>query len=132
MRWKIPRESYPMDRKGYLEWRSKLKQFHAAVSSRILLEVGYDSETIRKVSDLILKKNFPSDCDSRVLEDALCLVFLKYQLSSFRLKTDDAKMISILKKSWGKMTEDGRRVALNIKFDQTSKKLIDAALSNDK
>src|SRR5258706_368951 len=28
-RWKIPRETYPMTRTGYLRWRGDLKQFHA-------------------------------------------------------------------------------------------------------
>src|SRR5208337_284086 len=28
-RWEIPRDSYPMDRIGYLEWRKRLYRFHA-------------------------------------------------------------------------------------------------------
>src|ERR1700754_5091650 len=28
-RWTIPRDSYPMDRGGYLRWREDLKKFHA-------------------------------------------------------------------------------------------------------
>ena len=28
-RWEIPRNTYPMDRKGYLQWRNQLKSHHA-------------------------------------------------------------------------------------------------------
>src|SRR5712671_2290588 len=28
-RWEIPRESHPMTRTGYLQWREALKKFHA-------------------------------------------------------------------------------------------------------
>jgi len=35
-RWKIARESYPMDRVGYLKWREELKKFHAKTTATIL------------------------------------------------------------------------------------------------
>src|SRR5712672_2380359 len=71
-RWEIPRSSYPMTRAGYLQWRNALKAFHAQKSGEILREVGYPDDTIVRVQNLNLKKNFPNDPDSRVLEDALC------------------------------------------------------------
>ena len=39
-RWKIPRDSYPMTRPGYLKWRADLKRFHADRAGEILREVG--------------------------------------------------------------------------------------------
>ena len=39
-RWKIPRDSYPMTRAGYLRWREALKQFHAQRAGDVLREVG--------------------------------------------------------------------------------------------
>lgn len=89
MRWKIPRDAYSMDKKGYLEWRSKLKLYHATISSKILLEVGYDENTIELVKNIILKKNFPDDPEARVIEDSLCLMFLKYQLPTFSQKNTE-------------------------------------------
>ena len=76
-RWEIPRGTYPMTRAGYLKWRADLKKFHAQKAGEILREAGYDETTIRRVQDLNLKKNFPDDPETRVLEDALCLVFLR-------------------------------------------------------
>ena len=58
-RWKIPRDSYPMTKPGYLSWRANLKLFHAQTASQILTEVGYDDTIIKQVKALITKSNFP-------------------------------------------------------------------------
>src|SRR6185436_21064555 len=31
-RWEIPRNTYPMDRKGYLQWRNQLKVHHCNIA----------------------------------------------------------------------------------------------------
>src|SRR5438093_9728873 len=103
-RWMIPRSAYEMTRIGYLKWRNDLKTFHANKAGAILREVGYPEETVTKVQVLNLKKNFPQDPDSRVLEDALCLVFLEFQFVELAAKTDEEKMINALRKAWKKMT----------------------------
>jgi hypothetical protein len=128
-RWKIPRGDYPMTRAGYLKWRSDLKKFHAQRAGEILAEVGYDDETTRRVQDLNLKKNFPADPESRLLEDALCLVFLEFQLTDLAAKTDDDKMVNALKKSWEKMTDAARAEALKLNYGEREKKLIQQALA---
>jgi len=127
-RWESPRENYPMTRPGYLKWRADLKKFHAQKSGEILKEVGYDDETIRRVQDLNLKKNFPADPEVRILEDALCLVFLEFQLSTLVAKSDDEKMINALRKSWEKMTEAARAEALKLNYGEREKSLIERAL----
>ena len=127
-RWEIPRASYPMTRPGYLKWRADLKKFHAQRAGEILRAVGYDEETIRRVQDLNLKKNFPADAECRVLEDALCLMFLEFQLTGLAAKTDDDKMVNALKKSWEKMTESARAEALKLNYGEREKGLIQKAL----
>ena len=128
-RWQIPRSDYPMTRPGYLKWRTDLKKFHAQRAGEILHEVGYDDETIRRVQDLNLKKNFPADPESRLLEDALCLVFLEFQVTDLAAKTDDDKMVNALKKSWEKMTEQARAKALKLNYGEREKGLIQKALA---
>ena len=130
-RWQSPRESYPMNRAGYLKWRADLKKFHAEISGQILREVGYDEETVQRVQDLNLKKNFPADPEVRVLEDALCLVFLEFQFAALAAKSDDEKMINALRKSWEKMTETARAEALKLSFGEREKSLIARALNGD-
>ena len=128
-RWQSPRENYPMTRAGYLKWRADLKKFHAEKSGTILREVGYDDSIVRRVQDLNLKKNFPADAECRVLEDALCLVFLEFQFAALAAKTDDEKMINAIKKSWDKMTDAARAEALKLSYGDREKRLVERALN---
>jgi len=127
-RWEIPRNSYPMTRPGYLKWRSDLKKFHAQKAGDILRETGYAEDVVRRVQDLNLKKNFPNDPDGRVLEDALCLVFLQFQLAELAAKTAEDKTINALLKSWQKMTEAARAEALKLNYGPREKALLERAL----
>lgn len=131
-RWEVPRDSYPMTRPGYLKWRSDLKKFHAQRAGEILREVGFDDETIGKVQDLNLKKNFPNDPECRVLEDALCLVFLQYQLTDLAARTDEEKVVNALQKSWNKMTTAARDEALKLKYTEREQALLQMALNGSK
>ena len=127
-RWQSPREKYPMSRPGYLKWRADLKIFHARKSGEILRETGYDEDTIRRVQELNLKKNFPADPEVRVLEDALCLVFLETQFAETTAKTGDEKMVEILRKSWNKMTPQAREIALTLPMAPACRALVEQAL----
>ena len=129
-RWAIPRSDYPLDRPGYLKWRSDLKKFHAGKSGQILRETGYDEAMVEKVQALNLKKNFPKDPESRVLEDALCLVFLEFQFAKLATKTDEEKVVNALRKSWAKMTEQARAEALKLPFQDRERELIRRALES--
>jgi hypothetical protein len=128
-RWEIPRQSYPMTRAGYLQWRAALKKFHAQKAGDILRETGYPEEMIRRVQDLNLKSHFPDDPESRVLEDALCLVFLEFQLAGLAAKTDADKTINALQKSWQKMTGPARAEALKLNYGDREKALLERALN---
>jgi len=127
-RWEIPRQSYPMTRAGYLQWRATLKKFHAQKAGDVLRELGYPDDIVRRVQDLNLKKNFPHDPETRVLEDALCLVFLQYQFAELAAKTAEDKTINALQKSWQKMTAAARIEALKLKFSERERALLERAL----
>ena len=127
-RWMIPRETYPMTRPGYLRWRNDLKQFHVRKSVEILREAGYGEEMIDKVRDLNLKKNFPAEAESRVSEDALCLVFLEFQFADLARKTAADKIINAVRKTWQKMTPAAHKRALALPWGPEEKRLILRAL----
>lgn len=127
-RWMIPRSAYPATRSGYLQWREALKRFHASKAGEILREVGYPEDLIRRVQELNLKKHFPQDAESRVLEDALCLVFLERQLGELASRTSDDKVINALQKSWKKMTPPAQNEAMKLPYDLREKALLDRAL----
>ena len=128
-RWMIPRDNYERTKAGYLHWRNELKQFHAQKAGEILLEAGYDEQLIARVQALNLKKDFPKDPSSRVLEDALCLVFLEHQLADLAAKSTEEQMINALRKSWGKMTEQARAEALKLNYAPPMRALIERALA---
>ena len=127
-RWMIPRAKYEMTRAGYHQWRNELKRFHAEKSSEVLRSVGYAEEIIARVRDLNLKKNFPANAESRVLEDALCLVFLQFQFHELAAKTDDDKVINALQKSWKKMTPTAHEHALKLHYGPRERALLERAL----
>lgn len=125
-RWKRPRHTYPPTRAGYLKWREELKRFHAAEAGEILRAVGYGEEQIQRVQALNLKKNFPADPESRVLEDALCLVFLERQFADLAARTEHDKMVGILQKSWAKMTPEAREQAAQLSYSEGQRALLAA------
>jgi hypothetical protein len=127
-RWKVARESYPMDRVGYLKWREDLKKFHAKTTAAILEKAGYSSAFIARVSFLIEKKLLKKDTETQLLEDVICLVFLEYYLDPFVHKHDREKLKNIILKTWNKMSEKGHQEALKINFSTTNFQLIKEAL----
>ncbi|MEM8928579.1 MAG: DUF4202 domain-containing protein [Bacteroidota bacterium] len=127
-RWEIPRDSFEMNRAGYLQWRQELKKFHAKKATDILSKVGYGPEVIERVQFLLLKKKLKRDKETQTLEDVICLVFLEYYYEPFLLKHDDDKIISILQKTWKKMSQKGQQTALQLDFHDRGKNLITRAL----
>ena len=127
-RWKIPRDQYPLGKAGYLTWRSNLAKFHASEAAELLKEAGYNDHEIRDVQHILLKQNLKTDEVVQVMENALCLVFLEFQLDDFIQKHDEEKVIRILQKSWKKMSEPGRQAALQLNYSPIAKPLVEKAL----
>lgn len=128
-RWTLPRSDFPMDRKGYLAWRNEAKRRHAEDVSAILGKAGYTEETIARVQALVRKERLKRDPEAQALEDTACLVFLEHYFSAFAVKHDHEKMIGIIRKTWAKMSENGRAAALKLSMDEPSAALIDEALA---
>jgi len=130
-RWEIPRESYPMDRKGYLLWRTNLKGFHANLAKEILESSGYDASALQKIEDLINKRRLKSDPETQALEDVVCLVFLKFYFDDFIIKheKEEDKLLGILQKTWHKMSPKGHEKALSLSHSESALALINKALN---
>jgi hypothetical protein len=127
-RWKMPRETYPMDRVGYLKWREDLKKFHAKTTAEILKKAGYEDTFIDRVSFLIEKKLLKKDEETQLLEDVICLVFLEFYLDPFVHKHDTEKLKNIILKTWNKMSDKGHQEALKINFTPENLQLIKDSL----
>ena len=128
-RWMIPRSQYPMTRAGYHRWRTELARFHADRAGEILAEVGYDEITVRRVQALVRKEGLKTDPETQTLEDVACLVFLEDELGDFAARHDEAKVVNILVRTWGKMSQRGRDAALGLDLPPAQRALIAKALS---
>jgi len=128
-RWEIPRSHYPDGKTGYLNWRSNLAKFHAEKAGELMLEAGYDEDFIADVKRIILKQKIKLDHEVQTMENALCLVFLEFQFEDFHQKHDEDKLITILRKTWKKMSEPGQQAALTLNYSDASKALIAKALA---
>lgn len=124
-----------MTRPGYLTWRAKLKAQAAKQVAELLsspaIAPSIPQEDRDRVAALIRKENLSSDEEAQVLEDVACLVFLDDQFDDFESKSDidEDKMVNILRKTWGKMGEKGRELALGMDLSERAKSLIGKALA---
>lgn len=128
-RWEIPRSDYPMNRKGYLQWRSQLKIYHAKLAATILDKSEYDELTISKVKDLLVKKQLKQNPETQTLEDVICLVFLEFYFDDFSEEHDEEKLVNILRKTIAKMSVRGVEAALQLPLSAKALDLIGKANS---
>ncbi len=128
-RWIIPRSDYPMDKTGYLRWRADLKVRHAEIAGAIMAECGCPAEPTERVVFLMRKKGLKRDAEAQALEDVACLVFLEHYFADFASGRDDDKLISILQKTWRKMSDRGHDAALELDFAPRYADLVARALA---
>jgi hypothetical protein len=118
-RWKIPRNNYPMDKQGYLQWRTGLYKFHADTAGQIMREAGYDDAMIERVKKIVGKKGLKVNPETQLMEDVVDLVFIEHYLTGFvaqHPEYDEAKWIPIIRKTWQKMSAQAHEFALSGKI----------------
>lgn len=128
-RWSIPRTDYPEGRVGYKHWRTELGKFHGEKTAELMLQAGYSDDDAERVKTLLQKKRLKQDEEVQALEDVICLVFLDHYLAPFAEKHSETKLIDIIRKTWGKMSEKGHEAALKINFSPEHLALIQKALA---
>lgn len=128
-RWRIPRDTYPRNRPGYLRWRRDLQAFHADEAAAILAECGYPQAFIDRVRAIIRKQDL-NDPETRTVEDALCLVFIERQLAAFSRAHDDVKLSRIIRRTWAKMSPAGRDAALALPVTDEVRGLLERSLAD--
>jgi len=128
-RWTSPRASYPQGRVGYLKWRNDLKAYHAGRVGALMAEAGYAPPDVERVGALIRKERFKLDPEGQVLEDVVCLVFLKHYADDFIARHDDDKVVSILTKTAAKMSRAGLDTAKRLTLPERLARLLGEALA---
>lgn len=118
-RWKIARSEFPMDRQGYLQWRTKLYKFHAETAARLMQEAGYDNEMTERVMNIVSKKGLKVNAETQLMEDVADLVFIEHYMMDFATKHpeyEEDKWIQIIRKTWQKMSPRAHEFALSGKI----------------
>lgn len=128
-RWEIPRSDYPLGRKGYHQWRTRLYDYHGEKVAQILEKVGYEEETIAQVRKMLKKQGLKSNLETQALEDVACLVFLESYFWDFSRLHDEEKIIGILRKSWAKMSARGQEAARELSLNAGAEALLNKALT---
>lgn len=115
-RWKSPRSDYPMNRKGYHQWRTGLYGFHAEAAAELLQQAGVAADTIERVRQAVGKRALKSNSDTQMVEDVAGLVFIEHYMQAFADKHpeyDEAKWIDIIRKTWRKMSAQAHEFSLS-------------------
>ncbi len=128
-RWLSPRSDYPEGRAGYLKWRKDLANKHADLCADIMRKHQLDELKIEATCSLLRKEKLKRNPLTQALEDVICLVFLKYYFLEFANKHEQQKVISIVQKTWAKMSDEGHKAALELELPPPALRLVEQALA---
>jgi len=128
-RWEISRDRFPMDKKGYFQWRNEEKVLHCKIAEKILSDCGYDTAIIEEVKALLMKKGLHGNEESQLLEDVVCMVFLEFYLEDFAVKHPEEKVVDILRKTFKKMSVSGKGAVDQLSITAKNRSLIERAES---
>ncbi|MCH2205999.1 MAG: DUF4202 domain-containing protein [Lentisphaerales bacterium] len=128
-RWEIARSEYPMDRPGYLKWRTDLGKLHADKACEVMAKNGYPEESIDKARKIIRKQNLKGSPEAQAMEDCACLVFIETGFLDFAKKYPEDKIIDIVQKTWNKMSERAQQEALKLDLPEEALDLVKKALN---
>ncbi|MDO6687484.1 MULTISPECIES: DUF4202 domain-containing protein [unclassified Agarivorans] len=128
-RWLSLRSDYPEGRAGYLKWRTDLGKKHAELTAEIMRKHELAESFIDDTCSLLRKEKLKRNPLTQALEDVICLVFLKFYFVEFANKHQHEKIISIVQKTWGKMSPEGQQAALALDLSDEALSLVQQALA---
>ncbi|MBU2894454.1 DUF4202 domain-containing protein [Colwellia sp. D2M02] len=132
-RWQLKRSDYPEGKAGYYSWRIAQGKHHAQLTMALMLEQGYSDEQAQVCGAIIRKENLKSNSDTQTLEDVACLVFLSHYFDEFAAtyiaQDNEAKVVRIVKLTWGKMSEQAHTIALGLTLPEHLAALVAKALN---
>ena len=127
-RWDVPRDTFPANRKGYLDWRVRMYDYHAEKALAIMQELGWDEDAQYQVNFYLHKRCLQTNREVQFLEDCACLIFIQYQLLDIAREHREQKVTRIIQKTWDKMTEQGHREVFAIGLPDEVHELLDKVM----
>jgi hypothetical protein len=77
-----------------------------------MAEAGYPDDDCQRVAAMLRKERLKHDAEVQMLEDVICLVFLRWYFADFAAGRDAEQIAGIVTKTARKMSDAGRaRVA---------------------
>jgi hypothetical protein len=131
-RWSVPRDTFSMDRPGYLRWRQSLYKKQATRAQELLLQAGVPMAEAGEAATWVSKSAMKTNAGSQALEDAACLVFLENEIADFAAQHADyprEKFIDILRKTWKKMSPAAQQAALGLALPHAINALVHEAVA---
>lgn len=116
-RWRVPRNSFPEGKAGYLKWRQSLYKIQAVRAKELLLAAGVPAAEADEAAAWVSKSAMKTNAGSQALEDAACLVFLENEIEEFAAQHaayPREKFVDILQKTWRKMSPAAQKAALGL------------------
>jgi len=116
-RWSVPRDTYPMDKPGYLKWRRGLYVKQSERARELLGAAGVSSEEAGDVATWVSKNGLKTNPGTQALEDAAVLVFLEKEIGAFAAQHAEyprEKFVDILKKTWRKLSPKAQDLACQL------------------
>lgn len=130
-RWQVSRDEYEEGRQGYLHWRRDQGKRAGATTAGIMREAGYADEDAERVARMIRKEGLGRGEEAaQAVEDCACLVFLENYFADFSRKVDHDHMVRIVQKTWGKMSERARELALGLPMAPEARSIVEEALAS--
>lgn len=136
-RFLTPRNTFPEGKMGYLKWRRHLYFKQADRAKELLAHAGVPAAQQNLVHKWVSKTDLQpgkltGDAGTQLLEDAAVLVFLQDQLADFASQHQDytkEKYISILSKTWKKLSSNAKDAAATIPLEEPLKSLVAEAIA---
>lgn len=116
-RWSVPRDTYPMDKPGYLKWRRGLYVKQSERARELLIAAGVSAAKADEVATWVSKTGLKTNPGTQALEDAAVLVFLENEIGAFAAQHAEyprEKFVHILRRTWGKLSPKAQDLACQL------------------
>jgi tRNAThr (cytosine32-N3)-methyltransferase len=130
-RWSVPRNSFPMDRPGYLAWRRSLYAKQAGRARQLLLDAGVPAKEAEDAATWVSKDGLRTNPGTQALEDAAVLVFLESEVEAFAAQHSEyprTKFVDIIRKTWRKMSPRAQNLARSLDLPEPIAALVREAV----
>lgn len=129
-RWQVSRDEYEEGRQGYLHWRRDQGKRAGEITAALMRDSGYSGEDADRVARMIRKEGLGrGEAASQAVEDCACLVFLENYFADFSRKIDHDHMVRIVQKTWRKMSDRARELALALPMAPEARGIVEEALA---